>query len=218
MLRRSDAAPARWTQEDTEAAFRSTMLDLDPDVILLQELPALVPFVETHGMIRANPRSHSGHLATLVRHELLATKPSTTVIPGCAILTTFHQSLTIVNVHLAPSSGGAGERLAQLATIVETSPTAHLLIAGDTNTRIDELETLADAGLIGSVPARPTWDSKRNRFNADGPRFTAYFTRWLASPGVEVTDVRVLDAPLSVDGHSFHLSDHYPLMGAVAIV
>ena len=218
MLRRSDTAPARWNQEDTEAAFRTAVLELDPDVILLQELPGLVPFVETYGMVRANPRSHSGNLATLVRHELLATEPTTSVIPGCAILTTFHQSLTIVNVHLAPGPGGAAERLAQLATIVETSPTARLLIAGDTNTRVDELAALADAGLIGPAPSRPTWDSKKNRFNAGGPRFTAYFTRWLASPGVEVANVHVLDSPLSVDRHRFHLSDHYPLMGTVGTV
>ncbi len=218
MLRRSATAPAHWDQEDTEAAFRTAILKLDPDVILLQELPGLVPFVETHGMVPANPRSHSGNLAILVRHELLATQPTTTVVPGCAILTTFHQSLTIVNVHLAPGSGGASDRLHQLATIVEGSPSAHLLIAGDTNTRVDELAALADAGLTGQTPPRPTWDSKKNRFNAGGPRFTAYFTRWLASPGVEVTDVRVLDSPLSVDGHRFHLSDHYPLMGAVRTV
>lgn len=218
MLRRSDSAPVRWHQEDTEAAFRTVMLELDPDIILLQELPGLVPFVETHGMVRANPRSHSGNLATLVRHELLATEPITTVVPGCAILTTFHQSLTIANVHLAPGSGGASDRLEQLATIVEASPTACLLIAGDTNTRVDELVSLADAGLIGLPPPRPTWDSKKNRFNRDGPRFTAYFTRWFASPGVEVADVRVLDSPLTVDGHRFHLSDHYPLMGGVQTV
>lgn len=218
MLRRSDAAPAQWQQEDTEAAFRTVMLDVDPDVILLQELPGLVPFVETHGMVRANPRSHSGNLATLVRHDLLATQPSTLVVPGCAILTTFHQSLTIANVHLAPGAGGTGDRLNQLATIVEASPSACLLIAGDTNTRVDELEALADAGLIGTPPPRPTWDSKKNRFNAGGPRFTAYFTRWFASPGVEVSDVRVLDSPLSIDSHRFHLSDHYPLTGTVQTV
>lgn len=215
MLCRSNTAPAQWRQDDTEAAFRTTMLELDPDVILLQELPGLVPFVESHGMVRANPQSHSGNLATLVRHELLATQPTTTVVPGCAILTTFHQTLTIANVHLAPGPGGTGARLQQLATIVETSPTDRLLIAGDTNTRVDEMAALEEAGLIGLTPPRATWDSKKNRFNADGPRFTAYFTRWFASPGVEVTDVRVLDSPMSVDGRKFHLSDHYPLMARV---
>ena len=215
MLARSNQAPASWRQENTEAAFRDIVLELAPDIVLLQELPGLVPFVETHGMVRANPLTHNGNLATLVRHDLLASDPQTTVVPGCAILTTFHQSLTVANVHLRSGPGAAPERLDQLAKVVEASPAPHMAIIGDTNTRLDEEDSLAEAGLTGEKPPRPTWDSKRNRFNAEGPQFTAYFTRWFVSPGVGVQSPTVHVDPEEIDGYSFHLSDHYPLSGTV---
>ncbi len=216
-MERSAEAPHTWGMEHTEAAFRQITLELSPDLILLQELPRLVPFVETHGMVRANPKSHSGNLATLVKHEILAGKPTVLAVAGCAILTTFNEELTVANVHLCPGPGKRAQarRLAQLARIVEASPTPKLLIVGDTNTRVGELDPLSDVGLIGDQPPRPTWDSRINRFNAENRvrEFRAYFTRWFASPGVSVSGVEVLDSPIEADGHRFHLSDHFGLYG-----
>ena len=75
--------------EQTEAAVRETILDLNPDVIVFQELPKLVPYIETHDMVRGNPETHSGHLGTLVRKELLVGRgPRISSVPGCALLTT----------------------------------------------------------------------------------------------------------------------------------
>lgn len=222
LLERSAEAPPAWDQAASEAAVRDRVLALAPDVVLLQELPGLVPYVETHDMIRANPRSHSGHLATLVTHELMAAGPVHRVVPGCAILTTFPgtgagPALTVANVHLASGPGAAAtaERLAQLADVVEASPTEALLVVGDTNTRAAEMAAVEAAGLVTVRPSRPTWDSRRNRFRAGGAEFTAHFTRWFASPAVTVSEVAVWHQPLVVDGHRFHLSDHFALSGRV---
>jgi len=220
LMKRSSQAPPNWSVDQTEASFREQVLNLAPDLVLLQELPRMVPFVETHGMVRANPESHSGNLATLVRHELLATEPTVTTVAGCGILTTFHQMLTVANVHLAPGPGkrAEAERLEQFAEIVESSPTEAIVIVGDTNTRVGEVSTLEAADLHGEQPPSPTWDSRRNRFD-EGPNhheFHAYFTRWFASPGVSVSDVQVLDDPLENDGHRFHLSDHFAMSGSIS--
>lgn len=221
LLERSAEAPPAWDQAAAEAAVRDRVLAAAPDVVLFQELPGLVPWVETHDMIRANPRSHSGHLATLVTHELMAGEPAHRVVSGCAVLTTFSfaagPALTVANVHLAsgPGATATAERLAQLADVVEASPTDALLIVGDTNTRAAEMAAVEGAGLVTVRPPRATWDSRRNRFRAGGAEFTAHFTRWFASPAVTVSEVAVWHQPLVVDGRRFHLSDHFALSGRV---
>lgn len=217
LLERSDQAPHTWEVHDTEAAVRRIVLEHDPDIVVYQELPGLVPFVETLDMVRANPRSHSGHLATLARPTLLDPAPTVTVVPG-ALLTTFAApAVTVANVHLAPGAGAAAQRLAQLAAVVEASPTAALLIVGDTNTRVDEMAALGEAGLTAPVPPHPTWDSRRNRFRADGPRFSAFFTRCFAGPDVEVSALEVHRTPERSGDHRFFLSDHFSLTGTVAL-
>ena len=218
MLETSAQAPVGWQLHDTEAAIRETVLELRPDLVAFQELPGMVPFVETHDMVRANPRSHNGHLATLVSYELMATDPVVSTVPGTAVLTTFAApDLTVANVHLTPGPGAGGERLAQLAEVVEASPTENLLIVGDTNTRVDEVAAIEAADFHGPRPPRPTWNSRRNRFRTGGAEFTAYFTRWFASPAVAVDEVVVLDRPTEVDGARFHLSDHFALTGVATL-
>ena len=181
----------------------------------------MVPYLETHGMLRANPETHNGNLAFLVRHQLLADEgvdgPPVTTVRGCAVMATFANGLTIANVHLAPGPGAMGERLEQLAQVVESSPTPHLLIVGDTNTRVDEAFPLADAGFTGAKPSQPTWNSKSNRFHDDVPEFSAYFTRWFATELVEVSDVEVWQEAVVHDGHRFHLSDHFAMSGSVRL-
>ena len=71
MLERSAEAPVSWEQYNTEEGIRQQVLSIAPDIVLFQELPGIVPFIETHDMVKANPQSHSGHLATLVSHELM---------------------------------------------------------------------------------------------------------------------------------------------------
>jgi len=216
LLERSAQAPIHWSQLDSENAVRGFVLAVGPEVILYQELPGLVPFVETHGMVRSNPRSHSGHLAVLLTHDLLATDPRPATIPGGALMVTLDQpALTIVNVHLAPGRQGRTQRLATLEAITERSPTDCLLVAGDTNTRADELPAIAGLGLTAPDLPAPTWDGRRNRFRAEVPRFTASFTRYLVRGEVDVSDVEVHTAPVVVDDMQFHLSDHYALSGSV---
>ena len=227
MLARSAQAPAAWGQENTEFAVRQRVLATEPDLVLFQELPRMVPYIDTHDMIKANPESHQGNLATLVSHQLLAEigEPAVTVVPGCAVLITLPMigsddgtlSVTVANVHLSPGPGAAArsDRLDQLARIVEASPTSELAIVGDTNTRVDELSALADAGLAAPRPPKSTWNSRRNRFNRSGPEFTAFFTRCFVTAGLDVTGQKVHDAPEEIDGRRFHLSDHYALSGKV---
>lgn len=215
MLERSAQAPQHWPQESTEAAVRAFILETSPDVVLFQELPRMVPFVETHGMIPSNPESHSGNLAVLVKHELLATEPTHRTIEGCAVLTTFGD-ITIANVHLAPGAAGAGERLEQFAQIIEASPTANILIAGDTNTRVDEEEPLANAGLVGKRPSPATWNSRKNRFR-HGAEFSAYFTRYFATESLIVSKVKVWTTPIEAQLATFFISDHFALSGTVTL-
>ena len=207
-----------WDQSSTEAVVRQTVLELAPDVVLYQELPGLVPFVETHDMVRANPRSHSGHLASLVSQDLFRTEPGVRIVEGCAVLTTFASpEITIANVHLTPGKGAAADRLMQMSTVIEASPTNALLIIGDTNMRMAEAAALVDLGFSGDKPPAPTWDSRRNRFRTGGAEFSAYFTRWFASPGVTVSDVVVHRDPVEHDGRRFFVSDHFALSATVAV-
>lgn len=225
MLARSAQAPVGWGQEHTEVEVRRVVLEAKPDLVLFQELPRLVPYIETHDMVKANPESHQGNLATLVSHELVRRvgEPEVRVVAGCAILTTFEASpmpITIANVHLAPGPGstGASARLDQLAHIVEASPSPAIVIVGDTNTRVDELDVIGSAELDSPKPPRPTWNSRANRFHARGPRFEAYFTRAFTSPGVTVTDQRVWDRPVDSAGSRFFVSDHFGLSGSLRLV
>lgn len=217
MMARPEPAPIDWTQEHTQAAIRDAVLDRSPDIVAFQELPGTVPYVETHDMMRANPMTHSGNLATLVGNHLLDDEPIVATVPGAAVLTTLPSfGITVANVHLAPGPGGAEERFLQLQQITAASPTEALLVLGDTNTRVEEAEGLADIGLVGARPPRPTWDSRRNRFRADGPVFSAYFTRYFHTEQLAVDDVSVHDRPsVEIDGSAFHLSDHFALSGAV---
>jgi len=216
MLERSASAPLHWEAGNTEAVVRQTVLDLAPDVVLYQELPGLVPFVETHAMMKANPRSHSGNLATLVSNDLAATKLKVNVVERCAVLTTFvDRELTIANVHLVAGKGAGPDRLMQLTQVIEASPTLALVIVGDTNMRVAEADALIKLGFSGDKPPQRTWDSRRNHFRKDMPEFSAYFTRWFASPGVSVSNVRVHQDPIEADGRSFFVSDHYALSGSI---
>jgi len=218
MFERSFRAPTLWDPSHTEGVVRDLVLDTQPDVVLYQELPGMVPFVESHTMLRGNPRSHSGYLATLVTHELAETEPQVTIVGGFALLTTFDQSgLTIANVHLAPGKAAAPDRMMQLAEIIQASPTPGLLIVGDTNTRMSEAEQLAEMGFDTTKPPKVTWDSRKNRFRRDMAQFSAYFTRWFASPGVAVDEVAVHDEPVEYQDHSFFVSDHFALSGRVRL-
>lgn len=218
LLERPAPAPLFWEISNTEAVVREQVLDASPDVVLFQELPGLVPFVETHSMVPANPKSHSGNLATLVTNSLAATELRTTTVDGCAILTTFVDlDLTIANVHLPAGKGAEADRLLNLSKVIEASPTLPLLIVGDTNMRVAEADALHELGFSGDKPPHPTWDSRRNNFRADAYEFHAYFTRWFASPGVTVSDVVVHREPIEHDSRKFFVSDHYALGGKVSL-
>lgn len=224
MLERSAAAPHAWQQFHTEAAIREAVLELEPDIVCWQELPLQVPYVETLSLLQATTRSHSGNLATLVSHEIAAATPPPTiaVIDGTALLATFGEpddplAVTVANVHLAPGGGGADRRLEQLSQVVGASPTKNLLIVGDTNTRLGEGDVLFEVGFSGDKPPHATWDSRRNPFRGGGAEFTAYFTRWFASPGLVVSDVVVHRAPVEFQDQRFFLSDHFAMSGRVTV-
>jgi hypothetical protein len=218
MLERPATAPLFWEVSNTEAVVREQVLQVKPDIVLFQELPGMVPFVETHSMIPANPKSHSGNLATLVRNQLATSELKIATVDGCAILTTFVElDLTIANVHLPAGKGAEADRLMYLSKVIEASPTLPLVIVGDTNMRVVEADALVGMGFSGDKPPQPTWDSRRNNFRADAYEFSAYFTRWFASPGVSVSDVRVHRDAIEHDDREFFVSDHYALSGTVRV-
>ncbi len=214
MLERSQQAPSLWSVANTEQEVRTSVLAHQPDLVLFQELPGMVPFIETHSMLRANPVSHQGHLATLVRTPLMAPAPKVTTVVGAAVLGTFEE-LTVANVHLAPGRAAWETRLDQLRMIIEASPTEALVVIGDTNTRPDEEQAIAELGLTGALPPRPTWNSHANRFHLRAGRFTSYFTRWFASEGLIGEEVEVWNRPVVHDDHRFFLSDHFALSGRI---
>ncbi len=218
MLERSAEAPPDWTQEHTQAEVREIVLDVSPDMVLFQELPGVVPYVETHDMIRSNPLSHSGNMATLVGHDLMEEAMSFEALRGIGLLTTFvDRDITIANVHLAPGKSGAELRLEQLQAVLDASPTAEVAIIGDTNTRTEEEQSIADLGLRGPRPPEATWNGKRNRFRSDAHQFVAYFSRFFVTDGLQIDDVHVLsDRRVVIDQFKFHLSDHFGLCGTIS--
>ena len=218
MLERSAEAPLLWEQCDTEEAFRQQILENEPDVVLLQELPGIVPFVETHDMVKENPKSHSGHLATLVSHDLMEGSVTHSSVPGCGLLTTFENlGITIANVHLHPGKGKDKARREQLSDVIQSSPLERIAIIGDTNSRASEARRIQDVGLLAPNPPRHTWDSFKNRFHLGGPRFRANFTRCFIHPDIEVLNLKVIDTPLKRESKQFFISDHFALCGTLGI-
>ena len=55
----------------TESKVRELILELQPDFVLFQQLPALVPDVQQYDLIPANTISHSGTIATIAKKELM---------------------------------------------------------------------------------------------------------------------------------------------------
>ena len=218
MLERSAEAPVSWEQYNTEESIRQQVLSIAPDIVLFQELPGIVPFIETHDMVKANPQSHSGHLATLVSHELMQGPIEHLAIPGCGLLTTFKSfGLTVANIHLSPGKGETKTRRDQLSAIIRGCPNEHLAIIGDTNTRNSEIKQIRDAGLFAPTLPKPTWDSFRNRFHLGSPRFRANFTRCFTHPSIQVADLKVIDSPVTQESKTFHLSDHFALYGTLVV-
>lgn len=224
LLERSAEAPSSVQQFHIEDAIRTTILALEPDIVCFQELPNMVPFVETLDLLQATTRSHSGRMATLVWRDTAGKdNPEIVAVDGIGLLTTFPEregrpAFTIANVHLEPGAGGTGRRLEQLSTLVSESPTERLLVLGDTNTRIADVEHIEAAGFIAPKPPSSTWNSRKNQFRHGGAEFTAYFTRAFASPGIEISDQVVHDSPAQMDGSTFYWSDHFALSGIVQVV
>ncbi len=224
MLERSAEAPGSVHHDMIENAVREFTLELAPDVVCWQELPNKVPFVETLDLMQATTRSHSGRLATLIAKDsaLAACEPTIEAVDGVGLLSTFPEhdgrpAFTVGNVHLEPGKGGAGRRLEQLGELVSKSPTERLLVVGDTNMRLADVEFVVSAGFDAPKPSRPTWNSKKNHFRTDGHEFTAYFTRMFASPGVEITKTVVHDKPTTIDGTTFYWSDHFAVSATITI-
>lgn len=214
-MENSHQAPFGWRMDQAESLIRKRVLSVDPDFVCFQELPGLVPYVETHELIPANTVSHCGNLATLVRRGLLDQVESRAIGRNAVLSAMESVGFSIANVHLPPGSQGEVERLAAIERIVSICPTPNLLVVGDTNTRISETSAIEALGIRGELPPAPTWDSRRNRFREDGKRFTAYFTRYFHRGGFEVKDVRVFNQAWNVDDARFFLSDHFALAGRV---
>ena len=216
MMVPSHEAPVGWSMEHTEAKIRELVLQLDPDFVCFQELPGLVPYVETHDLLPANTESHSGNIATLVRNEM-KDEVETIAIGRFAVVAKIEsRNITLANVHLAPSKEGADKRIRMLEALMQRCETPGLLVVGDTNTRVSEEDKVESVGLIGQRPPRATWDSKTNLFRAGGAKFTAYFTRYFHNRSVAVDEVEVWDERVEYEETKFHLSDHFPLTGSAS--
>ncbi|MFT5304200.1 MAG: endonuclease/exonuclease/phosphatase family metal-dependent hydrolase [Mariniblastus sp.] len=216
-MENSYQAPAGWRLDQTESKIREQVLELSPDFVFFQELPGLVPYIETHDMIPANTKSHSGNIATLAKHELMDGLQST-AIDGVAVVTTITDAdLTLANVHLESGRHGDGARLAAFRSIINACPTRGLAVIGDTNTRTAEEPTLKEIGMKGDRPPSATWDSRSNRFREDGRKYTAFYTRYFHNQHVCVSNTKVWKQPTKSDSKSFQLSDHYAMSGSVRL-
>ena len=61
MMNTSAEAPSGWRVDQTESLIRQRVLEHDIDVVCFQELPAMVPYIETHELAPANTISHNGN-------------------------------------------------------------------------------------------------------------------------------------------------------------
>ena len=219
MMNTSQEAPSGWRVDQTEALIRQRILEENIDVVCFQELPAMVPYVETHELAPANTISHSGTIATIVKKELFEGMVCRAVGRFAVVCVFPELSLTIANVHLESTRGGAGQRLVQLRTLLKVCPTDSLLIVGDTNTRIAEETAIFKTGLLGKRPPAPTWDSRRNQHSgrASAKAFSCYFTRYFHNDAVTVENVKVHNQPLNFDDTEFFLSDHFAISGGAKI-
>lgn len=217
MMNTSAKAPNGWRIDETEALIRKRVLEHEIDIVCFQELPAMVPYIETHALAPANTISHSGTIATVIRKSIFEGMVCRAIGRFAVVCVLPSLSLSIANVHLESGPGGTEKRFTQLKTLADVCPTPGLLIVGDTNTRIAEETKLAEIGLLGKRPPSPTWDSRRNQYSAERPNaFSAYFTRYFHNAAVRVSDVNVFNRPLKLRGQSFFLSDHFAMSGTVA--
>lgn len=219
MMNTSAEAPSGWRVDQTESLIRQRVLEHDIDVVCFQELPAMVPYIETHELAPANTISHNGTIATVVKKELFEGMVCRAVGRFAVVCVFPEISLSIANVHLASTRSGGEERLVQLQTLYKVCPTKSLLIVGDTNTRVAEEAAIAEAGLMGKRPPTPTWDSRRNQHSdrSDSRAFSSYFTRYFHNDAVEVEQVTVHNKPLNFDGAEFFLSDHFAISGVARV-
>ena len=218
LLEPSAEAPANWRMDLTESKVREFILELQPDFVFFQELPALVPFVENYDLIPSNTISHSGTIATIAKEELMDDLESKSIGRYGVFTAVRSARLTFANVHLEPGKDGDFKRLEMLRTISRTCPTDALAIIGDTNMRIAEEKSLQPLGLFGDRPPRPTWNTKLNKYRDKGRAFTSYFTRYFHSDYVEVDNIVVHDEPTEHEGDKFFLSDHFALSGRVTVL
>ena len=204
--------------DQAEAKVREFILENDPDFVFFQELPGLVPYVETHDLIPANTTSHSGNIATIVRKNLmdeLDSKP----VGRFAVLTTMPSAgISFANVHLEPGRNGDSKRLSSLKRLITECKTPGLVVVGDTNTRTNEQEQIGPLGLEGKLPPRATWNSRKNLFREGGNKYTAYYTRYFHSKNVNVTSIKVWDRPIKEDAREFFLSDHFAMSGTAKVL
>jgi len=214
MLERSDFAPSGWRMDQSEAAVRELVLAADCDVVMFQELPGLIPYIDTHDMAPANARGQTGDIATLVRRDLMP-KVKASRINNAVLVEIAPMDLTIANVHLPSGRGGDEDRTKIIKEIKSGSKSRHLAIIGDTNTRTKEEESIAKLGLLGDRPPEPTWNGTLNKFRQTDRNFTAYFTRAFHSDGLKISDPKVWTQPIERQGKSFHLSDHFAMSGQI---
>ena len=114
-------------------------------------------------------------------------------------------------------TAGAPTRLRMFKQILEATKTERLLVIGDTNTRIAEEKEIGDLGFDVTRPPEATWNTRENHFRKKSRKYTAYYTRYFSKGDMVVTDAKVQDVPMQVDGQSFFLSDHFALSGSLKI-
>lgn len=218
MLEASAQAPNTWRMDIAEARIREFVLELEPDFVFFQELPGIVPFVETHDLIPANTTSHCGNIATIAKKELMEDLESRAIGTFGVLTASRSAMLTFANVHLEPGKTGDWKRLQMVSQIKEACPTPALMIVGDTNTRIAEEEMLETMGIVGDRPPKATWNSRENLFRQNGREYTAYYTRYFHNENVRVDQIKVHDNPLEMEGKRFYMSDHYAMSGRVTVL
>lgn len=219
MLEISAEAPTGWDQDYTEDAIRRIVLRLRADWIFYQEIPHHVPFAEGYDLVREQTDSHCGTIVTLVRSEFAQDEAiHHSVVPGVAVLSELPRlELTIANVHMAPLSSGSETRLRMFEQVLAATQTDRLVVIGDTNTRITEEGRISALGFDVTRPPTATWNTQGNKFREDSREYTAFYTRYFAKGDVRVSDVKVHDQAMFVDGKSFFLSDHFALSGKLTL-
>jgi len=224
------AASINWSKDQNANEIRAQILNLDPDIILLQEAPQY--FCQSfEDYLYQNPlgevlksTSHCPFVFVLI-HKRLKPSISSSVNEEGFILVNATLSIaggptafTLASFHLAPYKENTKARIAQLECLrhhASDCESIHIF-GGDSNMRKAEWAKTTLSGCYRDAweecgsdqKTRWTWNSKINHYHKDGHKFACRFDR-VFSIGSQKQKVVAKDFRVLGSHRTWFLSDHF---------